>query len=255
MGDPTPQGGLPDADLSQDDAVAFFTRASAPQVFGHGWWAVADREDNPADCPVREALPDKQIWTGGCTDAQGTVWEGTLTSWDAGGLEYVGFGWTRTSECEESWVFDGLVSVYGPTEEVGFDVALEVNGFGCFDGLEVEGPAVIEYTGTYGRVGDVQTWNGQGWVGVGSLGRVWAETEDEVIDPDICLWEAASGTTRLESGDAEVVFTYDGADRCQESPAISWSRDGEDMGEMAAACSTGRGGAFAALLAALLVRR
>ncbi len=258
-----------DADLTERRTIRYFSRASAPSVFGHNWWPVVEREEAEAggevpDCPVRSEDPASVSWTGGCTDASGTAWEGQMTSWTGGGLLYEGYGFLRDNpDCgtEDHWVFDGIVSVYGPDDAVEFSVQTTMEGEASTeDCSRIEGVAGFDYTGIQLRQGAVQTWSGSGWMGTDGFGMVDAITEDEVIDTSVCQTEASSGTTTLSAGGHVAVLRYDGSTKCDDTPSVPFTLDGEERGELeGVSCSTHDGSpartAPMALLALLFGRR
>jgi uncharacterized protein (TIGR03382 family) len=75
-------------------------------------------------------------------------------------------------------------------------------------------------------------WNGSGNFDISDLGSFHAETIDEWHDSDVCEWESSEGTLTLSNNTDTSVFTFNGAESCDEARAAGWAVNGEDKGQV-----------------------
>jgi hypothetical protein len=205
-------------------------------------------EGRDPNCPKQTKDGNDTTIEGGCTDSKGVRWVGKVEDKrDAAGSRtgrttYTGFGIESSQPCEGGQVasrslFDGTVKVSGNDDHMKFYVDLIIEGTGA--PAESQGCATstftmaMDYEGSVREKGGVQTWNGSGKVGNSVIGVVSAETEDEVINLAVCDKEASSGTTTVTAGSNTVVYTYDGASKCDDDSRVKWSLNGQDRGELA----------------------
>lgn len=74
-------------------------------------------------------------------------------------------------------------------------------------------------------------WSGSGRIGWSHLGNVEVSTTDERLHHS-CANEPISGTTTLRSGADVAVITYDGATKCDDPGAATWTLNDEYQGEI-----------------------
>lgn len=247
------------ADLTDPEAVrALANNVSAPNAFLVTTVLYALVADVKGDCPALTVDGDTSTYTGGCTDADGDVWEGTATVTGdpkAGTVTYDAFGLSSEVDCDgggtiaQRTVFDGTVALDASQH---FSIAMDG------EGDDVDHAACtsatrrfrIEYDGQLVEAGASQeTWSGSGRYGDSVRGKVQASTVDEILDDKVCSSEALSGTTTMGTADHTAVITYDGATDCDPTSTVTWTLDGADRGELeGVACATGPGGSGLAML-------
>jgi hypothetical protein len=277
-----------DAPLQSEEDAYAWTSSSAPNVYFIGTVFLLEFQlinlgpfpggggDRDPNCPKITKNDNKTTVEGGCTDNKGVRWIGKLTDKrDAAGSRtgkttFDGFGSERQVTCNGQSISalsttDGTIGMSGSDSDLKFDLDLLVEGKGPNDGncaVEQESFAV-DYTGRFIQSGTSKTtWSGSGRLGSSRFGKASAETRDEVIDTTVCEGnEAASGTTTVKSGSNTIVYTYDGATKCDDIPSVQWSLDGTAMGELQnVSCAAGGPvlagwGLFTLLGAAMLRRR
>lgn len=256
------------ADLSGEDAGTQWANMSAPEILYMNIIPImfvsfaAENEEDP--CPTVVESDDHAIYEGGCTDAEGNIWEGRMTSSGSG------------------LVFEDL-SISSPDEECGGYSTMSWNGritatgmpgsglesatFHADTRIDVEGsdeqcqPSTDTLAWDYEATmeeepGDDtwERWNGSGRIGNSEDGSVAASTVDMIIDTNLCDTEPASGDTYIESGSTELRYAYDGETDCNGDGRINWYRNGEDMGRVEGymcATSPASAGLLAVFLGAL----
>ena len=258
-----------DADLSDPDIVTWMADASAPNAYFFGQiWVFAAGLNGDDKCPSESTKGTVTTLTGGCTDTDGTVWQGTAeVDESTGSIVYTDFGAAADLDCdkvkktvEDSYVVNGTVTANKAGD---FTVDLDVDQVSgdtktCTDEA---GTATMVYSGSVvpGKAKKEEVWNGSGNYGDSFNGKVAATTVDESIDDTVCSSEASSGTTTLVAGSDTVVITYDGATDCDKNSTVTWTLNGADQGELEGIeCSTagaGTGAGVLGLLGTLLLFR
>lgn len=255
---PGPASQFEEADLTRADVVHdLATTTSAPRAYTVAV-VLAAALDPEAACPVPSPGPDAEttVYTGGCTDEAGDAWHGEATvravGEDRGEITYEDFGNEGLADCTGGGTVSSRTTIDGEvtlSEDGAF--AIDLTG----EGDDVDADActatsaefVLVYDGVQvQRTDRIATWSGSGAYGSTTLGRVQAETVDEVLDEDGCESEAQSGTTTLTTKDHEAVITYDGATDCDPESTVTWTLDGADQGEMLDVSCAAPGSAFGA---------
>ena len=241
--DVDPFDAFADADLTDAEVVTSLVQnASAPNMYTLSVLFGAALEQGDGVCPMRSETDGVITYTGDCTDGDGDVWVGsakvTRTGENSGRIEYFGLGRTGPQDCGEggsataTQLFTGSVVI----EESGAFTA-EMEGEGT--DVDDETCAVsdfefrLEYEGLQNEVSQsVTAWSGSGRFADSRRGKVSATTTDEIVDDQGCDHEAESGTTTMEAGGHTAVITYDGAVDCDPESTVTWTLDGNAMGEL-----------------------
>jgi hypothetical protein len=263
---------------STDDVKQWSGSASAITVFFSSMTPLLAADlsrqgEDATNCPEVITEGSKKTYKGGCTDKDGRTWFGTAVTEEfdqeastLGVIRYEGFGYESTKTCGEQTVTsslkaDGEIKGEGSKDSTHptFDIDFRMELSGVTDDCTPKSDTLlIDYEGAFEDSGDAQKWNGKGWIGSASRGKLEASTVDQILDTKTCLNESLSGSTTLKAGKSTVVVTYDGATDCDQDSTAHWSLNGEDQGEMAGiACSAGGGGlglAWSAVAALLALR-
>lgn len=273
---------LPPAALDTSAAVMVFAQSSSmPNAFTAGFLPyIAISLSSDTSCPARSTNGDTTTYTGGCTDANGNTYGGTLiakniqgTSPSDGGLTYQGFSIGTATTCGSASLvkFDGAMTTHA-SGAIHLDLGLDIDGYADGTCDPETGFSGYVFDGTVAQQGSNGTlWTGTGKVGYTATGAITqsgksdVSTQSELIDDGICNSEAASGSTTFSAGGHSAVVTYDGATDCSPSSTVTWSYDGTNQGTLAGvqcdvASTTGRLdalalGLFAATLGLALARR
>jgi uncharacterized protein (TIGR03382 family) len=264
---------------NSDDVKQWSGSASAPKIFFFALTPIlmvdlAQQIGGDTSCPEVITEGSKKTYKGGCTDKAGKQWFGTAVSEsldreqaNLGLIRYEGFGFEGTETCGGQTVPSSLKAdgeIQGESDgklTLDINLRLDINGVQD-DCTQQSGTLAFDYVATMEKAASGQKWNGKGWIGSSAHGKLEASTVDQVIDQQVCQYEATSGTSSLKSGKDTVVVTYDGASDCDKESTAQWSLNGQGQGELAGlGCSTGgggmsiAGGALMALLALLPRRR
>jgi hypothetical protein len=258
-----------DAKLESEVDARQWASSSAPNIYALAntfplllglMGSLGGSEADP-NCPRQTKSGNKTTVEGGCTDTSGRKWLGKMVDAreaagsSTGKITFDGFGMERQDECNGQQVtaratYDGTVVISGTDSALDFEVDLLISGSGPDENANCaikEGTAAIDYEGSLASDGTKQKWNGAGRIGSSELGVVRAETKDEVINNSVCSNEAASGTTTVISGSNTVVYTYDGATKCDDDSRVTWTLNGQAKGELAGVrCAAASGPALAA---------
>jgi len=269
--------GLSPADLGTADSVSELAgAASAPGVFGIAMVAVMlPQMSEDTACPVRHTEGSVMTFTGGCTDAEGREWLGTVTI--EGGVgesvtTFADFGSRGGEECggveaDGTMIFDGTIALGGSPSALSFEIDLraEVDQEVGPECERQQGAVAWDYQGTFQPVGadedgdgdkDDSLWGGSGRIGSTEVGVVEAQTDDELMSDSVCETEAESGVTTLRAGGDTAAITYDGATECDPEATVRWTLNGADKGELqGVSCSAAPGsqGGCASAAGALLL--
>lgn len=232
--------------------------------------------DSSSTCPRVTVSGATTTIEGGCVDAAGVEWFGTVTmpsGFDpdaptAGAIVIDAFGDDRvpsacpmTTERERRSGRVDLLRNADGSFDFEIDLTWEQAEVDESDCTVAATRGAIEYAGRVAFDGTQQTWSGSGLLGEETLGRLELQTEEEIYDPSVCEPEALSGTTTISAGEQEAVIAYDGASDCEDPATATWTLDGVDQGErVGVGCSVARGGRSGApaclvALAALAVWR
>jgi hypothetical protein len=260
--------GYPDAPLKDMIDAKQWSQISAPNAYVLGLVptllvGVGSLDGGTSDCPVQMKTDTTLHVSGGCTDAMGRQWLGTMDEQQdtpdggTGHISYAGFGYSEMNACggamlETKVVYDGTVTVTGAQGNQQFTVDVTSTSSGPDPSCAMKsGSTATSYQGT---IGTNSTWNGSGSTGNSVDGKVHGVTKDEVVDGP-CSSEAQSGTTTVTSGSDTVVITYDGATKCDASSTVKWSLNGADMGELTGVRCSASVGLLTAAAALCLLRR
>ncbi len=260
-------GGYPRARVENATDARSWTGASAPNMYFSGLVPAVGLDSKlpdggASDCPKVTRSATGVLAEGGCTDALGQKWFGSLeerldgADAGTGTLTYSAYGNEGTTECGGQMLMRKQLHygsmVISPASD---GVTFQIDLYSEYDGAKqdctpVSFTTAVSYQGSH-RTGDV--WSGKGQLGSSQLGKVSAETRDEVLAGP-CSFEAESGSTTLDVYDGTIVYTYDGATKCDATSTVRWSKNGMDEGELTGVqCSSGSGLALA--LACLALRR
>ncbi|MEZ4320301.1 MAG: hypothetical protein R3F61_22670 [Myxococcota bacterium] len=247
------------SDFTDPDVAASWANiGSAFAVFLPLYEGIQDAAsaDPDAACPQVSVEGGQVTLVGGCTDADGVAWEGsvsvettperTTVTWDA--FSRTDPGETRGAITGSGWLTepDGTVRDY---EAAYTDAHREME---------------VDYTGTLSSrpdgVGD--SFSGSGHIvrigGAAGRGSVEASTVEQLRNGSICEHESLSGRSSFVQDGRTLEVVYDGANDCDPESTVRWFVDGEDLGELeGVSCATARGPGGWALLLGLLtaVRR
>lgn len=257
--------------VDTSNLAAAFTIASAPNLYALLAYPIGIATTSTSSCPILEVTDFSTTVRGPCTDAEGTVWSGELrmTGFSDVALELDAFGFASTSSCGSfalpgGAIWDGDAHLTHTATGLRFDADLtfDPRESGCarFDDLlavDYAGETVNGPDADLDGAADFSTWNGTGRVGLLGAGRVRATTIDEHLDgisvgggpgealgegtptpAPPCYFEAASGTTRLEGGDAVAEIVYDGNVSCDPLGSAGYVLDGTFVSNLTGvACS------------------
>jgi hypothetical protein len=229
-------------------ALGVYTHLHTPVAFALGQTNFAD-----PTCPVTDDDGTTVTITGGCTDSEGTRFEGEVTITRVDGprdleLNFNNYGSgsdeiahkTGTASVQQ---LDGLAH--------SFNVDLVNEGFGVTVDIDYSGTIVGDY-------GLPTVFSGSGVVirkGFAPTGTAEVSTVDQLVDDDVCSGQSASGETTIEVDGHVIVVTYDGETDCDEDQAARWSLDGEDQGlvEGITCAVTSGGGRASGVLCVLML--
>lgn len=251
--------GCGDSRIDAEDASTWANTGSALGVYTHLHipvaFAVSEHTFVDPVCPTTTDDGTTVTITGGCTDSEGTRFEGSVTITRVDGprdldLSFDGYG----SGEGDIALNTGMASVRQTgTDSYEYEVDLVNDG-----GVTVD----ITYSGTVsGNYGQATVWNGMGVVTrtgiVPPTGTAGVETVDQLVDDSICSGQSSSGETTIEVDGHRIVITYDGETDCDENHAARWSLDGKDQGLVegitcAVTSGGGRTGAVILFMLALL---
>jgi hypothetical protein len=261
--------GYPDAPLKDMVDAKKWSQISAPNAYAIGLVptliiGASSLDGGTPDCPVQMKTDTTLHVSGGCTDAMGRQWFGTMDQQQdtpdggTGQISYSGFGYSGMTACsgqmlETKVTYDGTVTVTGSQDNQQFTVDVTSTASGPDTSCAMKnGSQATSYQGT---ITANSTWNGSGSTGNSVDGKVHGVTKDEVLNGP-CNSEAQSGTTTITAGSDTVVITYDGATKCDPSSTVQWSLNGAAMGELTGVrCSASVGLLTAAAALSLLRRR
>lgn len=249
--------GYPAGTLETSSDLKYWSSASAPNVFilaNTPLSLVALATASDGGCPIKSTSGTVDTYQGGCTDSSGVTWAGSMTvdngAPDAGNgsIRYSDFQLQQSETCGSGQVltsstFRGTFTQTTSGAQTTFKVDLRLDGKGFDAGTcaSTLSTAAIDYTGQQNTTTNV--WSGQGRVGYSDRGVVSAETVDELLG-DACATEAETGRTTIHAGANTAVITYDGASKCDSPPAVTWTLNGTDLGEVSGiACASAPGAA------------
>jgi hypothetical protein len=258
----------PEADLTDIDVVAKLSMLSAVQQIYH-YALIMDTLDQITDgaCPVLDYTdPADVAITGGCTDAAGLEWTGTLRyQGTASGITLVmtdGFGiagydysCSYGSTGRRTQSLDGTLTVDYTSSTVGMDLVGTETALDLFTCTGQDHAYALEYTLQITDAGYGSVYSGSGRYTDPVLGRVDAQTLSQVNAYN-CDAEVDSGVTLLSTSTHDVAIVYDGAVNCNAPGASTWTLDGVEQGTILVGCSTAPSAGWLALLPlGLLARR
>jgi hypothetical protein len=264
---PTTFEANPDADLTDIDVVAQLSKLSALNQYIH-FALILDTNDQITDnaCPVADYTdPTDIVLTGGCTDAAGLEWTGTLhyqpstdliqlVMTDGFGIAEYQFdcGYGLTGRRTQS--LDGTMTIDYAGTTIAFDLVGTETAIDPITCTGEDYTYALEYSLDLSP-GYAQVYSGSGRYTDPVLGSVQASTVNEVLT-NVCATEVDSGVTLLTTGEHQVAIVYDGAVDCDATGASTWTLDGASQGSILVGCSTAPAAGWLALLPlGLLARR
>ncbi len=204
-------------------------------------------------CPMLTVSGNTRTLIGGCTDAMGRTWGGSLTlvTDDAAGrrtLTLDRFDIPASMTCGTTplvthRVISGRIVMTQTPLRDDFDIDVvtdydEVNTMTC---AVAPSTSAIRYAGSATRTSTAMnaatTWNGSGRVGSSPVGVASVATANEVTDVAACQHEPASGLFRVSSGPNTAEITYDGATTCTTPPVATWTFNAMPRGNIQIGCN------------------
>jgi uncharacterized protein (TIGR03382 family) len=235
----------------------------------------ASATSNDGGCPaVTDDGTTLKAVGANCTDATGTKWAGSVSfvrttpAAQTGKYTFSDLASTSPVTCADGGTGSGTTTITGTMQITGaesnftyaIDLRLDGTGLNAKTCANSTATSAWNYTGSVITAADgSKTWNGTGKLGSSEQGSVTATTTDEKIDSAVCATEAASGTTKVSASGNSIVYTYDGATKCDAEGTVLWSLNGAPKGELSGVnCAAAPGSAFlgaALLVLSLLLRR